>query len=257
VKIPSIVVLVVGLALNPSTVNAAEGATALQAKAVLPPDVGSRVAAIFGCEGRPVPERWRYIVWDESAENGFREYVVFAGKIVSKNTVSQFATMARPEEVLKPDAIQVDSDKAGWIALMYASANNLLISSLHFSLRQTPELSTPVWKVDCFDGTQRQVGSISIAADGGKVLTHLGFANEPSPTVLAAASGVEGAKPKPSSKKQRSKSKPRPRTTLPPEAVAEENYREQPEVRRARRARPDNRSGGQGLSGVFRSIFRD
>jgi hypothetical protein len=221
----------------------------LQARAVLPPEVHSRVTAIIGCDGRPIPERWRFLVWDESAENGFREFVVADGKVVSKNLVSQFATQVDPQEVLPPDTIRIDSDKVGWLALMYASANNLLISSLHFSLRQTPGLAAPVWKVDCFDGTQQQVGSISISANEGNVLAHLGFAIEPSPTVLAAVSGVQSEKAKPSAKKKTMSSKSRP-TAMPP-AVAEPNPRD-PQGRRARR--PDDR--GDGLSRFFRGLFR-
>jgi hypothetical protein len=131
---------------------------------------------------------------------------------------------------------------------MYASTNNLLVSSLHLSLRKPPELAAPVWRVDCFDGTQQQVGSISVGAAEGKVLAHLGFPNDPSPTVLAAVSGVEGAKPKPSSKPRTGKSKSSSR----PEAVAERGARGRPDVRRATPA--GERPGG--LSRVFRSLFR-
>ena len=237
-------IITLGLAFS-NAGKAAEGASALQARAVLPPDVSNRVTAIIGCEGRPVPERWRFIVWDPAAENGFREIVVSDGKIVSKNLFSQFADRVRPEEVLPPETILVDSDKVAWLALMYASTNNQLVSSLHLSLRKPPELAAPVWRVDCFDGTQQQVGSISVGASEGKVLAHLGFPIDPSPTVLAAVSGVEGAKPKPSSKPRTGKSKSSSR----PEAVAE---RGRPGAGRATPAgeRPS------GLSRVFRSIFR-
>jgi len=238
-----------GLACSSAAVEVPDGASALQARATLPPEVSNKVAAIIGCEGRPVPERWRFLVWDATAENGFREFVVADGMIVARNRVSQFATQVYPQEVLRPDAIRVDSDKAGWLALMYGKANNLLISSLHFTLRQPPELSTPVWKIDCFDGTQQQVGSISIAANEGKVLAHLGFEVEPSPTVLAAVAGVQGEKPKPSAKKRSTTaSKPAARTP-PPEIVAE------PNPRQGRRPRgPDDR--GDGLSRFFRGLFR-
>jgi hypothetical protein len=252
VKTHSTVVFVVLLGLaRGAAVEAPPGASALQARAVLPPDAINKVAVITACEGRPVPERWRFLVWDATAENGFREYVVADGRVVAKNLVSQFATQVNPQDVLSPEAIRVDSDKVAWLALMYASTNNLLVSSLHFSLRQTPELSTPVWKVDCFDGTQQQVGSISVAANEGKVLAHLGFTNEPSPTVLAAIAGVEGTKPKPSSKKRTTASKPASRTP-PPEAVAERNPSDPRQLQRAKPA--DNRNDG--LSKFFRSIFR-
>jgi hypothetical protein len=50
VKTFSIVLLALGLAFAHQG-KAAEGASALQARAVLPPEVGSRVTAIMGGEG--------------------------------------------------------------------------------------------------------------------------------------------------------------------------------------------------------------
>jgi hypothetical protein len=231
-KTPAIVVLLSWLA-GSAHIHAAEGASALRALAVLPPDAARRVAGIIGCEGHPEPERWRFLVWDGQAENGFREWVVENGRVVTKNLVSQFASRVNPIDVIPPEAIQVDSDAAGSLAMLYAKANNVAVSTLRYSLRRTPEVTAPVWKVDCFDETEQQVGSISIAANEGKVLARLGFVNEPGQSELANTATSDDSKRKPSSTHRSARSKPTQRR-VPPDFVAEQ-------VPRATPVRPERR----------------
>lgn len=226
-----------------AAINAATPPSALDALAVLPPDAAVRVAAIIGFEGYPNPDRWRFLVWDMYAENGFHEYVVADGKIVAKNLFSQFAERVSPVEVMAPEAIQVDSDKVGWLALQYAQVNNMAVSMLRYSLRRTPSMTEPIWKIDCFDEAEQQVGSISVAATDGKVLARLGFVSEPTEAGLATAAGAESSKPKSSSSRKSTRSKSSTRRSQPP-AVAE----------RVRRAEPVRRPSA--LSRVFRSLFR-
>jgi hypothetical protein len=239
-KIPAIIVL--GIWVMAAHLPAAtDGKSALDALAVLPPDAATRVAMIIGNEGNPAPERWRFFVWDAHAENGFREYVVAERKIVAKNLVSQFAARVNPQEVLSPDAIRVDSDKAAWLALQYAKANDILVWKLRYTLRRPPELSGPVWKIDCFDAVDQEVGSLSLGATEGKVLARLGFANEPSDAILAEVSSAAASKAKAlASAKPRSTGSTTRRP--PPQAVAE----------RVRRATPARQERGFNLFRIFR-----
>ena len=207
---------------------AADGASALHALAVLPPEAARRVAGVIGFEGNPTPDRWRFFVWDVYAENGFREWVVEDGKVVAKNLVSQFASRVSPLEVMAPESIQVDSDSAGALALEYAKANNIAVSTMRYSLRRTPEIAAPVWKVDCFDETEQQVGSISVAASEGKVLARLGFVNEPAHGGLAATKGAEDAKKKPTPSRRSTARSSTRRVNPPPEVVAERVRRATP-----------------------------
>jgi hypothetical protein len=130
---------------------------------------------------------------------------------------------------MSPDAIRVDSDKAAWLALQYAKANDILVWTLRYTLRRPPELSGPVWKVDCFDAVDQQVGSLSLGATEGKVLARLGFANEPSEAILAEVSSAAASKAKTSSKQRSASSTAR---RPPPQAVAER-------VRRATPVQPE------------------
>jgi hypothetical protein len=230
-KIPAIVVLGTWI-VTADLVAATDGKSALDALAVLPPDAASRVAMIIGNEGNPSPERWRFLVWDAHAENGFREYVVTENKIVAKNLVSQFAARINPQEVLSPETIRVDSDKAAWLALQYAKANDILVWTLRYTLRRPPELSGPVWKIDCFDAVDQQVGSLSLAAKEGKVIARLGFANEPSEAILAEVSSAAASKAKATPKGRNTGSTARRTVSQPPQSVAER-------VQRATPARPE------------------
>lgn len=218
-----------------AVIHAAEGASALDALAALPPDAARRVSAIIGLEGNPNPERWRFLVWDVYAENGFREYVVADGKVVSKNIVSQFAVRVSPLEVMPPEAIQVDSDKVGWLAMQYAQVNDIPVSTLRYSLRRTPEIAAPVWKIDCFDDAEQQVGSISVAATEGKVLARLGFVNEPNQTALTPTPDAAASKKATSSRRSSSSKPVARRTGPPPEAIAERLRRAPTPIRTERK----------------------
>jgi hypothetical protein len=225
-KIPAIAVLM-SLIMAPDGSAAADGSSALDAMAVLPQDAASRVAVIVGNEGNPAPERWRFLVWDANAENGFREYVVVDRKIVSRNLVSQFAARVNPQEVLPPDTIRVDSDKAGWLVLQYAKANDVAVWTLRYTLRRPLELSGPVWKIDCFDAADQQIGSLSLAATEGKVIARLGFANEPSQAILADVATGASSKTTPSPKRRSTASTSSDRRSAPPQ-VAERMPRPTP-----------------------------
>lgn len=216
---------------TPTPTPAPPTASALDALAVLPPEAARKVAAIIGCEGNPNPERWRFLVWDVYAENGFREYVVAEGRIVAKNLVSQFAVRVNPLEVMTLETIQVDSDAAAALVGQYAKVNNLPVATLRYSLRRAPEVPVPIWKIDCFDEAEQQVGSISVGATEGKVLARLGFVNEPDDGNLTAALGGSSTKRKASSSSSSSSqrsSRPRPAARRQPDPVAERIRRATP-----------------------------
>jgi hypothetical protein len=237
-KIPAIVAFVSWINWS-HAIAATDGTSALDALAVLPSDAASRVAVIIGNEGNPVPDRWRFLVWDAKAENGFREYVVAERKILAKNLVSQFVARVNSEEVLPPDSIRVDSDKAAWLVLQYAKANDMMIWSLRFTLRRPMEVSVPVWKIDCFDATGQEVGSLALSANEGKVMAHLGFANEPSEAILAEVAAAAASK-KALTKRKDTGATSSARRGGPPQEVAERLRRATP-VQQATPAQQDRK----------------
>jgi hypothetical protein len=168
--------------------KAATAATALDALRVLLPEQSRNVAMITAREGTPEPDRWHVIVFDPRSETGLREYVVSAGRRVAERPVSQFAERLSATDVVGPDAIKVDSDKAVKTALQYGVANNKTIASLHFDLRKNPSDGIPIWTVICGDLSGTEVGRVVMSASRGDVLSHPGFNAEPKPESVAERS---------------------------------------------------------------------
>jgi hypothetical protein len=236
-KTPALAAIVLGL-----TGASIHGATALEALRKLPANAIDRVAAIVACEGKPTPDRWRFIVWEPDTELGFREYVISDNELVAINTVSQFAGRVTERDVFTPQSIQIDSDKAAAMAMQYAKANNQAIASLQYSLRRT-DGAAPTWKLDCLDGADRQVGSICVTANAGKVVARLGFENEP---------GRIKSTSNPAPAAQRA---PKPKIAQRADPVAEAPATEDPVViRRAVPIRTEPRQGP--ISRALGSLFR-
>lgn len=159
--------------------TAATAETALNALRVLLPEQSKNVALITAREGTPEPDRWHVIVYDPNTDTGLREYVVSGGRRVAARPVSQFIEKLAATDVVGPDAIKIDSDKAVKTALQYGVANNKTIAALHFDLRKNPTDGTPIWTVICGDLSGAEVGRVVMSAARGDVLSHPGFAAEP------------------------------------------------------------------------------
>lgn len=159
--------------------TAATGGTALDALRVLLPEQSKNVALITAREGTPEPDRWHVIVFDPASETGLREYVIAGGRRVTSRMVSQFAEKLSATDIVGPDAIKVDSDRAVKTALQYGMANSKTIAALHFDLRRNPADGSPVWTVMCADLAGTEVGRLVISASRGDVISHPGFATEP------------------------------------------------------------------------------
>lgn len=153
--------------------------SALDALRLLPRGDGKRLARIVARDGTPVPERWHFLVHDAKAENGLREYVVAGGEVVASREVSQFAEGLRAEDVAGADAVKVDSDRAAKQVQQYAELNKLTVKTLHYELKKSA--TGPLWTVACLDAAGKEVGQLVISASRGTVVSHPGFAAEPTP----------------------------------------------------------------------------
>jgi hypothetical protein len=154
--------------------------TALGALKQLPCGEAKKVALIEGREGSPVPERWYILVNDAKDENGLHEYVVAGGELVASRHVSQFAEILRPADVFGGEPLRVDSDRAAKIARQYANANDVTIASMNFELKKGGGRAVLIWNVTCLDQAGKELGHVHLAANRGDVVSHEGFAVEPS-----------------------------------------------------------------------------
>jgi hypothetical protein len=165
-------------------VTTASATTALNALRTLLPEQSRNVALITAREGTPEPDRWHVIVYDQTSDNGLREYVIADGRRVASRPVSQFIEKLSSSDVMGPDAIKVDSDRVVKMALQYGVANNKTIAALHFDLRKNPTDGMPMWTVICANLGGTEVGRLVISAARGNVLSHPGFDAEPSPETV-------------------------------------------------------------------------
>jgi hypothetical protein len=163
------------LGILPAALWAQPPQTALEALQVLPKPEAARVARIEAHDQDGPPERWHFLTYDPTAENGFREYVVAAGEIVAIREVSQFATRIGPGEVLGPEPARVDSDAVAVLAREYARALGVSVQSMNYKLCKDPQQAAPVWRVVCRGVRGDPLGELSVTAKQGEVTVPEGF----------------------------------------------------------------------------------
>lgn len=165
---------------------AAKPLSAFEAMKLLPMEDAKRLALIVGCEGEPTPARWHFLVYDEKAENGYREYVVADQKLIMQREFSQFATEIRAADALADQPIEWDSSQIEEITRGYVLANKSEVHAVNYELRKAATEETAVWKVLCMNKEREPIGSLVISATEGKVLAHQGFPQEPSAMMAKA-----------------------------------------------------------------------
>ncbi len=162
----------------------AAGSTALEAVKLLPKEQRARVARIEGREGELEPERWHILVHDRAAQNGLKEFVVANGAIVAEREISQFAESLTSEQVFG-ESVRFDSNRAAQLVQQYALVNGVTVGSIGYQLRKDNATAVPLWRLNCYDPIGRELGSLTITATKGVVISHQGFSVEPAPVVAA------------------------------------------------------------------------
>lgn len=187
------------LIFSAAIVACASAATALETVKLLPRGEAKKLARIEGRDGAPDPERWHFLVHDETSETGLREYVIAAGEVVASRNLSQFAETLAEEDVIGGDAVKFDSDKAARLAQLFAAANTVSIGTIHYQLHKAGADAAPLWTLTCLEAGGRELGRLVVSATKGTVISHDGFAIEPPlPTPAPATpSPLVKAKPKP------------------------------------------------------------
>ena len=156
----------------------AAGSTALDALKLLPKEQRARVARIEARDGTPEPERWHILVRDPAAENRLREFVVAGGVLVAERGISQFAESLASEQMLG-DSVRFNSDRAAQLAQQFAQANGMTVATIAYQLRKDTPAAIPMWRLTCSDAAGREIGSLTLTATKGWVISNQGFALEP------------------------------------------------------------------------------
>ena len=174
----------------------AAGSTALDAVKLLPKEHRVRVARIEARDGSPEPERWHILVNDRAAENGLKEFVITEGAIVAERGISQFAESLTPDQVLG-DGVRFNSDRAAQLVQQYAQANAIIVASIAYQLRKDGPAAVPLWRLTCYNVLGREIGSLTITATKGAVISHQGFTVEPALVVAEKPRETEKPREKP------------------------------------------------------------
>lgn len=212
--------------LSATAAHPAWAASALDAVKLLPRTEAKKLARIEGREGTPDPERWYLLTYDELSETGLREFVVASGEVVASRTLSQFAETVQSEDVIGPEAVKFDSDKAARLAQLFATANHMTIAAMHYQLRKSGPEAVPLWTVTCINPAGQELGRLVVSATRGSVISHEGFAIQPplpppAPASIAAATPAPTVKPKPKRKTPSEMPTATPMPVEAPPAVAE------------------------------------
>ena len=107
---------------------------------------------------------------------------VAEGVIVAERGISQFAESLTPEMVIG-DSVRFDSNRAAQLLQQYAQVNGVTVGSIAYQLRKDGPTAVPLWRLTCYDPIGRDVGSLTITATKGAVISHQGFSVEPVPIV--------------------------------------------------------------------------
>ena len=170
-------------------------ATAIGALGLLPAEAANHVARIEGPDGRPFPERWYVLVHDAAAPRGLREFVFSGGKLVTGRTLSQFADTLSADDVIPASAVKINNDQAAGIAAQFAIANNKQMGSVRYELARGAVPGVPVWRLTCMGPDGQTIGTLTLHATKGSLLSFQGFEKSPLPVEAEAAADVPPTDP--------------------------------------------------------------
>lgn len=163
---------------------AAEPANALKAAKAIPKTLTKSFAGLTARGGAPAPEKWLVLIHDAKTASGVREFTIASGVVVSSKEGSDFVQKLESENRIDLTKIRVDSDLAAELTAAYAAVNNSVPASFDFDLRQAGTEAAPLWSVVALDETGAKLGTVVVAANTGAVISHDGFATQPTPPDL-------------------------------------------------------------------------
>lgn len=152
------------------------------------------VLEVKGRNGAPQPEVWTILINDPLARGGVREIEVAKGRITSERTPVKAYSGQSDGIVLNFQKLNLDSE--GAFAVAEAEARNAKIGffSVDYILRCDETGDAPIWIVQLLDDKQHSLGSVTVAADTGTVVstTFVNVSPTHSKGSWAAGGGLKG-----------------------------------------------------------------
>lgn len=140
-------------------------------------DYLNRVVEVRGTAGQPQPVTWTVVLDDPSARGGVREMDVSKGRVVSEHTPVRAYAGAGANSVMDFKHLNLDSEGAFTVANEEAVKRNVGFDSVDYVLRADPQTGAPQWILRLIDVKRVLVGTITISADNGAVVSTSGFGN--------------------------------------------------------------------------------
>lgn len=148
------------------------------------------VIEVKGRNGAPQPALWLILINDPLARGGVREVEVAKGHITSERTPLKAYSGQADGAVLNFSKLNLDSEGAFSVAEAEARTAKLGFYGADYLLR-CGENGAPVWVLELLDEAQHRVGSVTVAADTGKVISKT-FDGVTSKGSWAAGGGLKG-----------------------------------------------------------------
>ncbi|HEX4084107.1 MAG TPA: hypothetical protein VHY22_04290 [Chthoniobacteraceae bacterium] len=160
----------------PVALLAAEPETAYQALRTVSAqrggDILKHVIEVTGQGGVPEPVAWRVILDDPTARGGVRELDVAHGKIVAEHTPMRQYSGSAAGALIDFHKLNLDSSGAFTVTEKEAQKAHLGFDSVDYTLRtgDGPD-ANPIWVIHLMDPAHHSVGSMSVGADTGAIVS--------------------------------------------------------------------------------------
>jgi len=150
------------------------------------------VIEVKGRDGTPQPLVWTILINDPLARGGVREIEVSKGHVASERT--PIKTYSGQGEGIALNFQKLNLDSQGAFAVAETEARNAKIGffCVDYNLQCKDVGSAPIWVVQLLDDQQHSVGSVSIAADTGAIVSSTFVSVVETKSEWAAGGGLNG-----------------------------------------------------------------
>ncbi len=151
------------------------------AKKQVPAESQDKVMVIRGdrSENELTPDTWHVVFYDEQASQDGRQVTV-TGRAISGIREGYFdlgrirLAAYKMEEIITPDKLKIDSDKALNVLVQTNRLKAYSLSSVIYELERDMDLREAIWRlkiyVDDGNGKEKYIGFARISAENGRVI---------------------------------------------------------------------------------------
>ena len=135
-------------------------------------DALKHVIEIEGVGGVPQPNVWRVVLDDPAARGGVRELDVARGKITAEHTPVRAYGGSAAGALIDFHKLNLDSSGVFTVAEKETQKAHVGFDAVDYTLRtgDGPDAS-PVWVLHMMDASRHSIGTMSVAADNGSIVS--------------------------------------------------------------------------------------